>query len=83
MRRGGHEESPPAEGEGLNAGDRRALVRVLLNWLIMAAAVWAATALVPGIEVSGGVLTYLWISVLFGLVNAVLGPVARLRWCCP
>ena len=66
-----------AGGEGLNAGDRRALVRVLLNWLIMAAAVWAATALVPGIEVSGGVLTYLSISVLFGLVNAFLGPVAR------
>ena len=64
-------------GEGLNDGDRRALIRVLLNWLIMAAAVWAATALAPGIEVTGGVLTYLSISILFGLVNAVLGPVAR------
>ena len=50
---------------------------MLLNWLIMAAAVWAATALAPGIEVTGGVLTYLTISILFGLVNAVLGPVAR------
>jgi hypothetical protein len=58
--------SAPAEGEGLNDGDRQALVRVLLNWLIMAAAVWVATGLVPGIEVSGGLLTYLWISVLFG-----------------
>jgi len=45
--------SAAAQGAGLNDGDRRALVRVLLNWLIMAAAVWVATALVPGIEVSG------------------------------
>jgi putative membrane protein len=29
----------------------------------------------PGIHVSGGLATYLLISLIFGLVNAVLGPV--------
>ena len=60
---------------GLTAGDLAALTRVLVNWGIMIAAVWIATAVVPGIHVNGGLGTYLAISLLFGLVNAVLGPV--------
>jgi len=60
---------------GLTRSDLAALRRVLVNWLIMIAAVWIATAVVPGIVVNGGLGTYLAISLLFGLVNAVLGPV--------
>jgi membrane protein len=60
---------------GLTSADLLALTRVLVNWLIMMAAVWIATAVVPGINVTGGLGTYLAISLLFGLVNAVLGPV--------
>ena len=63
---------------GLTSDDLLVLVRVLKNWLIMTGAVWIATALVPGIDVSGGFATYLSISLLVGLVNAVLGPV--LHW---
>jgi uncharacterized membrane protein YvlD (DUF360 family) len=64
----------PIEGAGLNRGDVVMIVRVALNWMTMSAAVWAATAIVPGIDVSGGLVTYLGVSLLFGLVNAVLGP---------
>ena len=60
---------------GLTSGDLLALIRVLKNWLIMTVAVWTATAVVPGIHVHGGFATYLAISLLLGLVNAVLGPV--------
>lgn len=63
---------------GLSSGDLLALIRVLKNWLIMTAAVWIATWLVPGIDVRGGLGAYLAISLIFGLVNAVLGPV--LEW---
>jgi membrane protein len=63
------------ERHGLTSADLLALTRVLINWLIMIAAVWIATAVVPGIVVNGGLGTYLAISLLFGLVNAVLGPV--------
>ena len=69
---------PGRDPRGLNAGDVRALIRVLVNWLIMTGAVWAATAVVPGIEVRGGFGTYLVVSLILGLVNAVLGPV--LHW---
>ncbi len=75
---------PPApsptddEPEGLTSEDLFILVRTLMNWLIIAAAVWVAAAVVPAIDVSGGLLTYLWVSLLLGLVNAVLGPLLRL-----
>ena len=73
----GHQVAEVAAGEraGLTSSDLLALIRVLINWLIMIGAVWIATAVVPGIVVTGGLLTYLVISLLFGLVNAVLGPV--------
>jgi putative membrane protein len=72
--------APPATGatSGLTTDDLVLLVRVLVNWAVLAAAVWAATALVPGIHVPGGVLAYLGISLLLGLVNSVIGPLLRL-----
>jgi membrane protein len=65
-------------GAGLTRDDVVMLVRVLANWMVMAAAVWVATALLPGITVRGGFLTYLALSLLFGLVNAVVGPLLHL-----
>jgi len=52
--------------------------RLLINWLVIAAAVWVAAAVVPGIEVQGGFFTFLWVSLLLGLVNAILGPILHL-----
>ena len=72
------EEVAVANSQGLTSADLLALVRVLVNWLIMAAAVWIATAVVPGIDVNGGLATYLFVSLLFGMVNALLAPV--LAW---
>ncbi|HWM73950.1 MAG TPA: YhjD/YihY/BrkB family envelope integrity protein [Nocardioides sp.] len=69
--------APDGYSGGLTAGDVLAIVRVLINWLIMTAAVWVATVVVPGLHVSGGFLTFLAISLLLGLVNAVLGPVLQ------
>ncbi len=70
---------PSSEEElSLTGADLLLLGRVLVTWSVMATAVWAATVLVPGIIVDGGVLTYLWVSLLFGLVNALIGPLLRL-----
>ncbi len=56
------------------------LVKVLVN----AVAIWVATLVVPGIEVAGGdgdttaqVLTFGFVGLLFGLVNAVIKPVVK------
>jgi membrane protein len=66
------------EAQGLTGADLLLLGRVLVTWSVMATAVWMATVLVPGIHVDGGVLTYLWVSLLLGLVNALIGPLLRL-----
>ncbi len=51
---------------------------MLVTWAIIAVAVAVAAAVVPGIKVHGGVGTLLWVALLFGLVNAVLGPILHL-----
>ncbi len=50
----------------------------IVSLFVVAAAVWVAAAIVPAVEVTGGVLTYLWIAVLFGIVNAFVGPILHL-----
>src|SRR5690242_2943532 len=53
-------------------------VSAAIHFVAEAIAIWVATALVPGVHVYGGVGTYLWIAVLFGVVNAVVGTILRL-----
>jgi putative membrane protein len=43
-----------------------------------AVAFWVATAVIPGFEIHGGVGTTLWVALVFGVVNAVIGPILRL-----
>jgi putative membrane protein len=58
-------------------------VGILIRVVVNAVAVWVATLLVGGIEVTadttgGDILTLLAVGALFGLVNAVLKPIALL-----
>ena len=52
--------------------------RLLAAWLILAVSIAIAVAVVPGVDVDGGITSYLWIAVIFGLINTVLGPLLRL-----
>ena len=54
------------------------IVKLLVAWVILAAAIAITAALVPSVEIDGGVLTLLGVSMLFALVNALLGPLLRL-----
>lgn len=51
--------------------------KLLIRWAVLAVALWAATEIVPGVKIHGGIGTTLWVALLFGLVNAVLGPLLR------
>lgn len=53
-------------------------MRLLLRWLISAAAVAAAAYLLPGIRLEGGFPDLLVVALVLGLVNALVRPV--LRW---
>ena len=54
------------------------LVLVLIRWAVIAVAFAVTSWILSGMEVSGGVWGYLWVSALFGIVNAVLGTLLRL-----
>ena len=54
------------------------LVRFLIGWALLAVAFGITSWLLSCMEVSGGVWGYIWVSALFGIVNAVLGTILRL-----
>jgi membrane protein len=71
----------PSEADlqaGMTVDDIRLVIRVLGSWGILAAAVWVATIVVPGIDVPGGFTAYLVVSILLGLVSALLGALPRI-----
>jgi len=39
---------------------------------------WAATSLLDGITVNGGAWSYLWVALLFALINTVIGSLVKL-----
>lgn len=48
------------------------VIRLLVN----AAALWVATRIVPGVTFTGGALPMLGVALVFGIINAILKPVA-------
>ena len=50
---------------------------LLIRWAVLAFSMWIATLAVPGITVDGGITTYLWVALLFGLINSVFGSIIK------
>jgi putative membrane protein len=53
-------------------------MKLLIRWVTLTAAFWVATFFISGIQIDGGVKTYLWVALLFGLINALLGSIIKL-----
>jgi putative membrane protein len=51
---------------------------VLVRWIILAVAVGVTAWLMPGVTIDGGPLALIGVAALYGLVNALIGPIARL-----
>ncbi len=56
----------------------RVLARLVTHWLVLAVALAVVAGLLDSVDVSGGVFGLLGASLLFGLVDAILGPILRL-----
>jgi putative membrane protein len=54
---------------------------LLLHWILNAAALWVAAALVPGLEFHGGVGRLLLVAAVFGIVNSTLRPILTILTC--
>jgi len=52
--------------------------RLLVSWIVSAIAVGLTAGLLPGIEIDGGFGALLLIALVWGFVNGILGPFARL-----
>ena len=56
-------------------------MKFLIRLAITAVALWAAVALVPGIEHTGSWINLLGVALVFGIVNAVIRPVLLTLTC--
>lgn len=59
------------------------MTRFILRWVINAVALYAAIAIVPGVQQIEGAnwLTFLWLALIFGFVNALFRPLMTLLTC--
>ena len=53
-------------------------MKLLVRLIAGALAFWAANSLIDGVVVNGGPWSYLWVALLFGLVNTFIGLVVKL-----
>ena len=51
---------------------------LLISWALMAAAFAITAWLLTGMDISGGFGSYLWIALLFGVINAIIGTFLRI-----
>ena len=54
---------------------------LLLHWVLNAAALWAAAALIPGLDFTGGPGRLLLVAAVFGIVNSTLRPLLTVLTC--
>ena len=53
-------------------------MKLLLRFLVVAAAVWLVAAYVPGVTVTEGISSYFWIALVFAAVNLLVKPLLKL-----
>ena len=54
---------------------------LVLHWILNAAALWVAAAIVPGLDFHGGVGSLLLVAAVFGIVNSLIRPLLALLTC--
>ncbi len=56
--------------------------RFFIRWIISAVALYAAVAIVPGIQLQNeNWLSIIWLALIFGLVNAMVRPLLHMLTC--
>jgi putative membrane protein len=53
-------------------------VVLLFRWALLAAAFAITSWILTGMDISGGFWAYVWVSALFGVVNAIIGTILRI-----
>jgi putative membrane protein len=54
------------------------LAALLVRWALLGVAFAVTAWLLSGMDISGGLWGYVWVSALFGIVNAIIGTILRI-----
>ena len=54
------------------------MMSLLIRWAVLGVAFAVTASLLGGVDVSGGFWGYVWVSALFGIVNAIVGTIVRI-----
>ena len=57
------------------------MMKFIIRWGINAVALWAAIAILPGIEFRGNWTGIVFLALIFGFINALLRPLLKLLTC--
>lgn len=57
------------------------MTRFILRWAINAIALYLAVLIVPGISLTSGPVSIVWLALIFGLVNALFRPLLKFLTC--
>jgi len=57
------------------------MTKLLIRWGIIALAVWVTSLIIPGMDIRGGIQGILMVSLVFGLINAIIKPIVKLLTC--
>jgi putative membrane protein len=52
--------------------------RLLIRWLVLAAAIAIAVKIVPGVHLTSGLKSLLGVALVFGIINLVIGTAIRI-----
>jgi putative membrane protein len=53
-------------------------VVLLVRWALLAAAFAITCWILTGMDITGGFWAYVWVSALFGVINAIIGTILRI-----
>ena len=57
------------------------MTKFILRWAINAIALYLAVLLLPGIDLRGGLVSIIWLALIFGLINALFRPLINVLTC--
>ena len=57
------------------------MTKFILRLVINAIALYLAVLILPGIELTSGPVSIIWLALIFGLVNALFGPLLKFLTC--
>ena len=57
------------------------MTKFILRWVINAIALYLAVLILPGIDLRSGMISIIWLALIFGLVNALFRPLIQLLTC--